>query len=150
MSYEFLRDKESEFQVLINTGTQNYPNVDYGSLATLGTPISYEFNTNISGNSSINNNTDISSPENIKTFWTGDIRSTSTNNSSALSLFNITFNQSEGEVSKGYQDARGSFVDDQTYAIGTNGTLQTKQIHRCYGNTISNYVRVVGILLKDR
>lgn len=90
----------------------------------------------------------LTSPDNIQTFWLGDIRS-ETDNTTEQNNFSIAFANSNGADSTPPQEQRRSFCGDITYSLYPNAELTMFENSRSGGDALALYVRVLGLLVGD-
>lgn len=145
MSYTPGEDGYSEFMAAWNTVNQSLPVKTSGAEST-----AYDFTFTL--NSVLKNGEALLSSNQLDTnsapaFWMGDIRSNA--GSTGTNIFTIEFDNNDLARSAALQDQRTSYVDDMCYAITDSAILKLKINNRSAGNTVSPYVRILGVLVEQ-
>ena len=152
MSYDPNRTEMSEFMTAWNSSNQTF-NTYYGTGGnSVDRNITLNLDTIGEGDASIVSNV-LTPPESIYGFFTGDLRV----NTDPIpdywtnvygDLFAIKFDQNDGDFSSGGNVQRANRQDDQCYSIASSAHLKIGQTYRISGQTISPWVRIIGVLIE--
>ena len=146
MSYDPEREDKSELFSAWNSASQTLPN------KTLGTE--QDFNTTLvldligEGDITLSSSVITLPEDGLYAYFMGDLRSTHASPVSG-DLYEIHFDQNDGDLSSGGQIHRLNRQDDQCYAIASSGELKFGYALRSGGNTIAPWVRVLGVLIEE-
>ena len=149
MSYDPNRSEMSEFISAWNSNDQDLP-YNYASNENYW---NYTLNLNTvgEGDATIVSNKVTLAESGLYGFFTGDVRSNSDSSPSTQpwgDLYSINFDESDGDYSAGANTQRYNRGDDQCYSIYSTAELKLGYSWQVGGNTISPYVRVLGVLIE--
>ena len=147
MSYSPGRDKETIFFAAWNSTDQNLPSKTSGGLDWDNNyDITLELDNTLNDLVSIENNV-IKNSEGLEAYYLGDLRSTTSNDSSERNYYNTEFeNTIMSDQNYVIQDQRVNQADDTCCSVYTSAELKIKKVYLIGGNTISPYVRVIGFI----
>ena len=149
MSYDPNRSEMSEFISAWNSNDQNLPynkddNEEYWNYTL-------NLNTVGEGDATIVSNKVTLSESGLYGFFTGDVRSNSDEPGLIQpwgDLYEIHFDNSDGDDSRGGNAQRVNRYDDQCYSIYSTAELKLGYAYHIGGNTLSPWVRVLGVLIE--
>ena len=152
MSYDPNRTEMSEFMTAWNSSNQAFTTY-YGTGGnSVDRNITLNLDTVGEGDASIVSNV-LTPQESLYGFFIGDLRV----NTDPVpdywtnvygDLFAIKFDQNDGDFSSGGNVQRANRQDDQCYSIASSAHLKIGQTYRLSGQTISPWVRIIGILIE--
>ena len=147
MSYSPGRDKETIFFAAWNSTNQNLPSKTSGGLDWDNNyDITLELDSTLNDLIRIENNV-VKNSEGLEAYYLGDLRSTTSNNSSERNYYNTEFkNTTMSDQNYVIQDQRVNQADDTCCSVYTSAELKIKKVYLIGGNTISPYVRVIGFI----
>lgn len=147
MSYSPGRDKETIFFAAWNSTNQNLPSKTSGGLDwDTNYDITLELDSTLNDLITIENNV-VKNSEGLAAYYLGDLRSTTSNDSSERNYYNIEFeNTTMSDQNYVIQDQRVNQADDTCCSVYTTAELKIKKVYLIGGNTISPYVRVIGFI----
>lgn len=152
MSYDPNRTEMSEFITAWNSSNQTFTTY-YGTGGNyVDRNITLNLDTVGEGDANIISNV-LTLPESLYGFFTGDLRVNTDPipdywNNVYGDLFAIKFDQNDGDFSSGGNVQRANRQDDQCYSIASSAHLKIGQTYRISGQTISPWVRVLGVLIE--
>lgn len=148
MSYDPERENKTELISAWNSLPQSLPYNPAGPLTNYN--LTLGLNTTGEGDSTISSNVLNTPEEGLTAFFTGDVRSNSSEPSGVQpsgDLYEIHFDQSSGDLSSGGQIHRKNRQDDQCYSLYGSAELKLGWSLRCGGDTLAPWVRVLGVLI---
>lgn len=149
MSYDPNRTEMSEFISAWNSSNQNLPY----SITNSESDYNYTLNLNTvgEGDATIVSNKVTLAESGLYGFFTGDVRSNSDSSPSVQpwgDIYEIHFDNSDGDDSRGGNAQRVNRYDDQCYSIYSTAELKLGYAYHIGGNTLSPWVRVLGVLIE--
>ena len=149
MSYDPNRNEMSEFISAWNSDNQDLPYNVVDSESDYN--LTLNLNTVGEGDATIVSNKVTLAESGLYGFFTGDIRSNS-NESGQIQpwgdLYEIHFNENDGDDSGGGNAQRVNRFDDQCYSIYSTAELKLGHAWHIGGYTLSPWVRVLGVLIE--
>ena len=149
MSYDPNRSEMSEFISAWNSNDQNLPYNRYDNEEYWNYTLN--LNTVGEGDATIVSNKVTLSESGLYGFFTGDVRSNSDEPGLTQpwgDLYEIHFDNSDGDDSRGGNAQRVNRYDDQCYSIYSTAELKLGYAYHIGGNTLSPWVRVLGVLIE--
>ena len=149
MSYDPNRTEMSEFMTSWNSSNQDLPYKWSGSQTNYN--LTLNLNTIGEGDASIVSNKITPSESGLYGYFTGDVRSSTDEPEQTQpsgDLYEIHFDTNDGDQSAGGNAQRSHRYDDQCYSISSTAELKLGYALRCGGNTLSPWVRVIGVLVE--
>lgn len=150
MSYDPEREEKTEFISAWNSQAQVLPYNWSGPLTNYN--LTFDLDLVGEGDSTLSSNVLNTPEEGLIAFFMGDVRSNSNEpgrTQPSGDLYEIHFDQSNGDFSSGGQIHRKNRQDDQCYSLYGSAELKLGWALRCGGDTLAPWVRVLGVLVGE-